>query len=163
FQFPHLYNEEAIYKRAIDAVNKVKEHGVKTICDPTVVGIGRDVRFLERVSKETGVQVVTATGIYTFTEIHTYFQTRSINFMAAIFIRDIEVGIQGTNIKAGFLKCAADVQGITEDVEKVFRAVARAQMKTGVPIMTHSHPASKNGYKQLEIFKEEGVNPNAIM
>lgn len=162
-QFPHLYDEEEIYQKAVKGVQAVKAQGVKTICDPTVVGMGRDVRFLEKVSQETGVQIITATGIYSFTEIPMHFQNRDIDYMTDAFIYDIEVGIQNTPIKAGFLKCAADAPGITPDLDKVFRAIARAQKHTGVPIMTHSHPASGNGLKQLEIFKEEGVNPNSIM
>ncbi|RWR12624.1 phosphotriesterase [Siminovitchia fortis] len=163
FQFPHLYDEEALYQKAVDGVKAVKAQGVKTICDPTVAGMGRDVRFLERVSQETGMQIITATGIYSFTEIPAHFQNRDIDYMTEALIHDIEVGIQNTSIKAGFLKCAADAEGITPDLDKVFRAVARAQKNTGVPIMTHSHPASGNGLKQLEIFIEEGVNPKSIM
>ncbi|GMX61111.1 phosphotriesterase-related protein [Paenibacillus elgii] len=162
-QFPHLYNEEELFQKAVKAVKEVQARGVKTICDPTVMGIGRDVRFLERVALETDMQIVAATGIYSFTEIPAHFQNRDIDYMAEVFIRDIEVGVQNTSIKAGFLKCSADAQGITPDLEKVFRAVARAQKRTGVPIMTHSHPSSGNGLKQLEILQEEGVNPKSIM
>ncbi|MBQ0140420.1 MAG: phosphotriesterase [Kurthia sp.] len=162
-QFPHLYDEENLYKKALDAVKSVQKQGVKTICDPTIAGMGRDVKFLERIANETGIQIVTATGYYSFNEIPMHFQTHDIDYLAEAFIRDIEVGIQNTTIKAGFLKCATEDQGVTPDVEKVLRAVARAQKRTGVPIMTHSHPASENGLKQLEIFLEEGVNPKAIM
>lgn len=83
--------------------------------------------------------------------------------MADLFVRDIQVGIQNTSIKAGFLKCATDAQGITEDVEKVIRAVARAHHKTGVPIMTHSHPTSGNGLLQLNILEEEGVQLSNVL
>lgn len=163
YQFPHLYDEKNIYQKALESVIEAKSRGVNTICDPTVMGIGRDVRFNQRISMETGVQIVSATGIYSFNEIPTYFQNRSINDMANIFVRDIEVGIQNTNIKAGFLKCTADEKGITPDLEKVFRAIGRAQKRTGVPIMTHSHPETRNGLKQLDILEDEEVNPKAIM
>lgn len=163
FQFPHLYDEEKLYRKAVDAVKKVQKQGVKTICDPTIAGMGRDVKFLERVANETGIQIITATGYYSFNEIPRHFQNRDIDYLAEAFIRDVEVGIQNTSIKAGFLKCSAEVDGLTPDVEKVTRAVARAQKRTGVPIMTHSHPSSENGLKQLAIFKEEGVNLNSVM
>ena len=84
--------------------------------------------------------------------------TRSGAQMAEHFVADIERGIQGTDIKAGFLKCAADVHGVTENVEKVHRAVARASVQTGTPIMAHSRPASDTGPRQIEIFREEGVD-----
>jgi phosphotriesterase-related protein len=162
-QFPHLYDDEGDYRKALEQVNAVKARGVQTICDPTVMELGRDIRFMEKISRETGVQVIAATGIYTYHYIPPHFQNRSIDYMAELFVRDIEAGIQNTTIKAGFIKCATDAQGITPDVEKVLRAAARAHLQTGVPIMTHSHPASGTGLKQLDIFADEGVNPERVL
>jgi phosphotriesterase-related protein len=56
------------------------------------------------------------------------------------------------------LKCAADAAGVTEHVEKIHRAVARASIQTGAPIMAHSMPAVGTGPRQVEIFGEEGVD-----
>lgn len=162
-QFPHLYDEEEEFRLAVEQVEAAKGHGVRTIFDPTVLGLGRDVRFMEKVADHTGVQIVAATGAYTFHYLPTRFQAQDVDFLAAQFIRDVEVGIQNTSIKAGFLKCAADAQGITPDVEKAIRAVARAHHQTGLPIMTHSHPASGNGLLQLNLFEEEGVELNHVL
>ncbi|WP_163180286.1 phosphotriesterase family protein [Bacillus mesophilus] len=162
-QFPHLYDEEKEFALAVVQVERVKGLGVSTICDPTVMELGRDIRFIERVARETDMQIIAATGIYSYHYIPPHFQNRDIDYMADLFVRDIEVGVQNTSIKAGFLKCAADAQGITPDVEKVIRAAARAHLKTGVPIMTHSHPASGTGLMQLDILQEEGVNPNRVL
>lgn len=161
--FPHLYDEEEEYQLAVEQVNSVKKYGIKTICDPTVMGLARDIRFMERIAVETGIQIIAATGIFTFHYLPTRFLGEDENFLADVFVRDIEVGIQNTSIKAGFLKCATDSQGITPDVEKVIRATARAHHKTGIPIMTHSHPATGTGLMQLDIFEEEGVDPKNIL
>jgi phosphotriesterase-related protein len=87
---------------------------------------------------------------------------RDEDAIAEIFVHDIEEGIQGTGIKAAFLKCAADAPGVTEHVEKVHRAVAQASVRTGVPIMAHSRPASDTGPRQVEIFREEGVDLSRV-
>src|SRR5436309_14505383 len=63
--FPHVYDEDFEYSRAIEFVSDALDRGVKTICDPTVMEMGRDIRFMKRVAEETGVQLVVATGIYT--------------------------------------------------------------------------------------------------
>lgn len=162
-QFPHLYDEAHEFRQAVASVRAVQQHGVATICDPTIPGLGRDVRFIEKVVQETGIQVIMGTGIYTFNEIPHRFQTRDADYLADIFVRDIEIGMQNTSMKAGFLKCVTDAQGITPDIEKTIRAVARAHGKTGVPIMTHSHPASGMGLRQLDILEEEGVNPDKVL
>lgn len=94
--------------------------------------LGRDIRFVERVARETGLQVVACTGIYTYDRLPLFWQSRSADVMSDAFVHDIEQGIQGTDIKAAFLKCAADEPGVTESVEKVHRACARASVRTGV-------------------------------
>ena len=119
---------------------------------------GRDVRFMKRVADETGVRIVACTGIYSYDYLPHYFANRDVDAMADHFIEDIECGIQGTDIKAAFLKCAADAAGVTENVEKIHRAVARASVQTGAPIMAHSMPAVATGPRQVEIFEEEGVD-----
>jgi phosphotriesterase-related protein len=70
----------------------------------------------------------------------------------------LQQGIQGTDIRAAFIKCAADAPGVTEHVEKIHRAVARASNQVGAPIMAHSMPAAGTGPRQVEIFEEEGVD-----
>jgi len=123
---------------------------------------GRDVSFSRRVSEETGLQVVPCTGIYTYDYLPMFFVTRDADAMADLFVHDIEQSIQGTGIKAAFLKCAADEPGVTENIDKVHRAVARASVRTGAPIMAHSRPASETGPRQIEIFEEEGVDLSKV-
>ena len=52
--------------------------------------------------------------------------------------------------------------GVTENVEKVHRACARASVQTGAPIMAHSRAGRRHGPRQIEIFLEEGVAPEKI-
>jgi phosphotriesterase-related protein len=51
---------------------------------------------------------------------------------------------------------------VTENVEKVHRAAARASLRTGTPIMAHSRPASETAPRQIEIFEEEGVDLSRV-
>jgi phosphotriesterase-related protein len=140
----------------------VKQHGVQTIVEPTAMLLGRDVSLLQRIAEETGLNIVPCTGIYTYDHLPHFFQNRDADAMADLFVHDIEQGIQGTDVKAAFIKCAADEPGVTENIEKVHRAAARASVRTGRPIMAHSRPASRTGPRQVEIFLEEGVAPEKI-
>ena len=162
-QWPHLYDEQQAIERAIGQTKAAQERGVKTIVDPTVMGSGRDIRFMQQVAQQTGMQVIPATGLYTYRDVPYYFHHRSVDHMADVFVYDIEVGIQGTSIQAAFLKCATDTPGITAGVEKVLRAVARAHRRTGVPIMTHSHAPSETGLKQQDILAAEGVDLSRVL
>ena len=147
---------------AVREAKAAVELGIKTICDPTAMFLGRDVDFMRRVSEASGLQVVPCTGIYTYDHLPQFFLNRDPDQIAEFFIADIEQGIQGTEIKAAFIKCAADEPGVNENIEKIHRAAARASLKTGAPIMAHSRPASNTAPRQIEIFEEEGVDPKKV-
>jgi phosphotriesterase-related protein len=161
-QFPHLYDDDQLYADGLAAANAALERGVRSICEPTAMMLGRDIGFIERIARESGLQVFACTGIYTYDHLPTFWVSRTEDQMADAFVHDIEQGIQGTGIKAAFLKCAADEPGVTPNIEKIHRACARASLHTGVPIMAHSRPASNTGPRQVEIFLEEGVAPEKI-
>jgi phosphotriesterase-related protein len=161
-EWPSRYDEQLELDAALVAVNAAKGHGVQTIVDPTAMFGGRDVRFMKRVADETGVRIVACTGIYSYDYLPHYFANRDVDVMADHFVEDIERGVQGTDIRAAFLKCAADAAGVTENVEKIHRAVARASVQTGAPIMAHSMPAVATGPRQVEIFSEEGVDMSRV-
>jgi phosphotriesterase-related protein len=160
--WPGRYDAGAEMAAALEAVGAAKDRGVQTIVDPTAMLGGRDVRFMREVAERTGVRIVPCTGIYTYDFLPHYFENRDADAMAQHFVEDIEQGVQGTDIKAAFLKCAADAPGVTENIEKVHRACARASVQTGAPIMAHSMPAVGTGPKQVDIFLEEGVAPEKI-
>ncbi|HEV2235879.1 MAG TPA: hypothetical protein VGR57_04375 [Ktedonobacterales bacterium] len=162
-QWPHLYDPADERERAIAQVRAAQQHGVATIADPTVMGAGRDARLMQAVVAATGIQLIAATGLYTYNELPPYFANRPIDALADAFVHDIERGIQGTAVRAAFLKCATDEPGMTRGVEHVLRAVARAHRRTGVPIMTHSYPASGTGLLQQDVFASEGVDLTRVL
>jgi phosphotriesterase-related protein len=162
FQWPHLHDEEQEYAEAVEMAQAVLGHGVRTVVEPTAMMLGRDVPFLRRLASEVGLQIVACTGIYTYDHLPINLESRDADFMADLFVHDIEQGIQGTDARAAFIKCAADEPGVNENIEKVHRAAARASVRTGAPIMAHSRPASNTGPRQVEIFLEEGVDPAKI-
>jgi phosphotriesterase-related protein len=162
FQWPHVHDEDEEYAQALEQAKAVLGHGVKTVVEPTAMMLGRDVPFSRRLAQETGLQLVACTGIYTYEHLPINLQTRDADYIAGLFTHDIEHGIQGTDARAAFIKVAADEPGVTDNIEKLHRAAARASLQTGAPIMAHSRPASNTGPRQVEIFLEEGVDPHKI-
>src|SRR3954468_5384187 len=116
--WPSRYDADAELTAALEAVGAARDRGVRTIVDPTAMFGGRDVHFMARVAEQTGVQIVACTGIYTYDYLPHYFENRSEDQIADMFVEDIETGIQRSELKAAFLKCAADAQGVMEHVEK---------------------------------------------
>lgn len=136
-EWPHIVDRDAELGRAIAALEAVKAHGVRTWCDPACLNLGRDARLAQTAAASAGVNVVLATGAYVYESLPRYFRFRDETALADHFVHDAENGIQGTDVRPGFLKCAVDEHGITPDVEKVLRAVAQAHVRTGLPVMTH--------------------------
>jgi phosphotriesterase-related protein len=155
---------------AIERLNELKSRGVDTIVDLTVVGLGRYIPRIARIAAATELNIVVATGLYTYHDVPMFFHYRGPGAplggpepMIEMFVRDIEHGIADTGIKAAILKCATDEPGVTPGVERVLRAVAAAHRQTGVPISTHTHAASRRGLEQQAIFAEEGVDLTRVV
>ena len=161
--YPHLWRRQERIARAVDSLREAKAHGVDTIVDLTVMGLGRDAALAREVSQGSGVNVIVATGMYTYDELPHYFRHRGIDHMADLFVQDIVEGVQGTGVKAAILKVATDEKGVTEGVGMALRAVARAHRRTGVPISTHTHAASERGLDQQRVFVEEGVDLSRVV
>ncbi|HLG98511.1 MAG TPA: hypothetical protein VKX49_19495 [Bryobacteraceae bacterium] len=169
--YPEVWGEED--KRVDEAVARMNElysRGVQSVVDLTVVGLGRYIPRIERVAARTKLQIIVATGIYTYNDIPFYFHFRGPGtpfdgpeVMVDMFVKDIREGIAGTQAKAGILKCCTDQPGLTKGVERVLRAVAQAHRKTGVPISTHTHAHSKRGLDQQRVFREEGVDLSRVI
>lgn len=161
--------------RIAEAAGKLAElaaHGVRTIVDPTVIGIGRHIPRIQRVAERVPeLNIVVATGCYTYDSVPFFFRHRGPGLNAAVpdpmvdmFVRDITEGIAGTGVRAGLLKCAIDREGMTDGVARVMRAVARAHHATGTPITVHTHPGSQSGLAVRRLLcDEEGVDPHRVV
>ena len=169
--FPEGWGEDAAREQtAVDKLNALKAAGVDTIVDPTVIGLGRYIPRIARVAARTELQIVVATGVYTYNDVPMYFHFSgpgtALNGpepMVEMFVRDITEGIADTGVRAGILKCATDEPGLTPGVERVLRAVAQAHRATGVPITTHTHAGTRRGLDQQRIFAEEGVDLSRVI
>ena len=152
--------------RAVNKLKEAKEGGVNTIVDATTTDLGRDINFIAEASRRSGINIIAVSGWWM--EIPRFFQGVmagmgvSVEQLTEVFIREIEEGISGTDIKAGILKAASDYGGVTPQAEPILRAVGRAHLKTGVPIMLHSYSPGQVGWQQLEILKQEGVDPKRV-
>jgi phosphotriesterase-related protein len=169
--YPESWGDEE--KRVADAVarlSELKSRGVDTIVDLTVIGLGRYIPRIQRIAAQTELNIIVATGVYTYNDVPFYFHYQGPGtvlggeeLMVDMFVKDIEEGIVDTGVKAAILKCATDVQGVTPGVERVLRAVAQAHRRTGVPISTHTHAPTERGLEQQRIFREEGVDLSRVI
>ncbi|MEV4365735.1 phosphotriesterase-related protein [Nonomuraea sp. NPDC049637] len=167
---PEGWDLERRAREAAAKLDALKAEGIDTIVDLTVVGLGRYVPAVQRVAELTSVNIVAATGLYTYDALPPYFGNRGPGSLfggpdrlAEFFVRDLTEGIGRTGVKAAMLKCASDHLGMTKGCERVFRAVAEAHLATGAPITTHSHSASRGGLEQQRLLGSLGVDLERVV
>jgi len=175
--YPAEFGDED--ERTADAASKLRSlaaQGIRTIVDPTVVGLGRYLPRIARVAEQVPeLNIIVATGLYTYDSVPFFFRGRGPALNAALgtevpdpmvdmFVSDITEGITGTGIKAGLLKCAIDAPGMTRGVERVMRAVAAAHHRTDVPVMVHTHPGRRTGLEVKRVLCDSaGVDPGRVL
>jgi phosphotriesterase-related protein len=119
--------------------------------------------MLRRASERTGLQIVMGSGWYRHPFLdRQYFETHSTDEIAADIVRDIEVGVADTGIRAGVIGEIACDRVITPAEERSFRAAARAHLRTGATISTHA-ARWPIGHAQLDILCQEGVDPGRVI
>jgi phosphotriesterase-related protein len=166
--WPDEWDEEERVSDAVTKLTALAAQGVRTIVDPTVVGLGRYLPRIRRVNEQVPqLNIVAATGCYTYEDVPFFFHHRGPAVfmdepMVDLFVRDLTDGNHG--VVAGMLKCAIDAPGLTPGVERVMRAVAKAHHLTGAPITVHTHPGSQSGSIVKRVLcDEEGVDPTRVV
>ena len=168
--YPEGFEDEVRIADAIEQLTLAQNSGVQTIVDCTVIGAGRYVPRIQKVAEGVDVNIIVATGVYTYNDVPQYFYFRGPGtmlggeeMMTGFFVKDIVEGVGRTGVKAAILKCATDEPGLTPGVERVLRAVAVAHRETGVPITTHTHAGLRRGLEQQRVFEEEGVDLSRVV
>jgi len=160
--FPGFYDRERVVEMFCEEMETLKPYGVKTFVDPTPITLGRDVELMRRCSERSGINIIACTGVY-WQEAPFFHKGVEADVLAELMIREIEHGMEGSDSKPGFIKCASQLDpGETENNQNMLRAAAAASKATGLPIYTHTNPGSEMGRYQKRIFDEEGIAPEKI-
>jgi phosphotriesterase-related protein len=156
--------------RAQEQLRAVKAAGVDTIVELSVIGLGRSLDLIRRACEGTGLNVVLATGLYTYDVLPRPWHFSGPGTLLAgdepldaLMRADLDAGIEGSGVRAGILKCAIDHAGLTEHVDRVLRSVCRIQRESGRPVCVHTHAPSERGRDALRVLAEEGVDPARVM
>jgi 5-phospho-D-xylono-1,4-lactonase len=145
------------YEASVSELWRFKRAGGKALVDATTLDYGRDASRLKRMSEETGVNVIGTSGFNKYIYFPKWVEALTIEEIQQKLVRDVTIGMDGTDAKAGFLKAGSWNQLIHPLEEKVTRAVARAQLETDAPIWLHTE-AGTMGEELLDILEEEGVD-----
>ena len=148
---PRINEELAAYKAL----------GGGTLVDVTPIGIGRDLARLARLSQATGLHIVAGAGWYrqAYYPAEARIDRRSIDDLADEIVQEFVEG----PVRPGIIgEIGTDKPWVTAQEERVFRAAARAALRTGASVTTHA-VQSDVGLAQLAILEDEGLDPARIV
>jgi phosphotriesterase-related protein len=157
------WDEEERVADAIAKLRRLREGGITTIVEPTAFGLGRNIERIQRINAEVDLNIIVATGVYAFLEMPNFLATRTDAEIADLFVREITEGINGTGVKAAFLKCAVEHFGLIGDVPRILGVIAETATRTGVPVMVHTNAQAQSGLRALEALTTAGVDPRRIV
>lgn len=164
------WDEKLRVADAIEKLNALKAAGIDTIVDPTVVGLGRYLPRIQEVNAQADINIIAATGLYTFDEIPHFFHYRGPGAlfdgpepMTELFVRDITEGIGETGVKAAFLKGVVEERGLTPDQQRVHTAICETHAQTGVPVTVHTNAAEQTGRLVVDFYRERGVDLTKVV
>ena len=158
------YDQAALVRQVLPYLQRVKQLGCHTIVDCTTAYFGRDVRLLRQLSQQSGIQLVTNTGYYgaaddRYIPKHAYQEPAET--IAQRWITEFQKGIDGTDIRPGFIKIALDQGPVSTIDAKLVRAAALTHSATGLTIACHTGNNPKGAQAALAILQEEGIAPEA--
>src|SRR5690348_9030502 len=113
--YPWRFDWEGTRQAIVRELREAKAGGVDALIDLTTPDLGRDVRLVRELARASGMHVIVATGIWR--DVPRSFWQRDLDASADIFVHEIEVGIEDTEIRAGAIKVAHDMGGVTPEGE----------------------------------------------
>jgi len=159
-----LYNESELFGQVVPYLKELRALGVNSIIDCTAAYFGRRVDLLRAFADSTGIQIVTNTGIYGAAAdkyIPAYAFRASPGRIAKKWIKEYRRGIEGTDIKPGFIKLAFDAGEPSPIDSKLFEAGILTHLKTGLPIAVHTGDNVEAVQLQLRLLEKHHVGPHA--
>ena len=133
------------------------ELGGQTVVDPTNLGIGRDPRALQRISRRTGLNIVMGAGFYLEPSHPDYIKRMAVDEIARLIARDCgAVADDMPIVAAGIIGEIGISKDFTAAEEKVLRGAARAAKLSGVPLSIHLPGWERLAHRVLDTIEQEG-------
>ena len=160
------WNPAEVAELVLPFLREAKQAGVKSIFDCTPAFLGRDVRLLQLLAKQSGLQIITNTGYYGAREnkfLPPWAFTETAAQLAQRWITEFNKGIDNTNVRPGFIKIGVDAgTSLSEIHRKLVQAAALTHLATGLTIFSHTGPG-QTAFEEINILQEAGVKPDAFV
>lgn len=148
---------------SVEELGLFQAAGGRTVVEVTNPGIGRDPLKLVEISNRTGMNIVMGSTWYIGTTHDESLRHRSIDDLAAELLTEVNIGVSGTGVRPGVLGELGISEDFTASEERCLRAAARAQVKSGLPLLIHLPGWHRLGGRVLDVIEEEGAPSSAVV
>jgi len=138
---PHRWDADAVVAKMQPYLEELVALGVRAFVDATPAYLGRDVGVLRRLSIATGLHILTNTGWYKPPYLPPRAFDLSAEEIATEWIAEYEDGIDGTDVRPGFIKIAVNPGTLDPTQRKIVQAAAYTHLATGLIVASHTGEA----------------------
>ncbi len=140
-------------------LQRARECGITTLIECTPAYLGRNVHLLQRLSKTSGLHILTNTGYYGAANdrfLPRCIHDLSVERLAEKWTGEWRNGIEGTGVHPGFIKIGVDPGTLSEQDAMLVRAAAQTQRATGLTVASHTTDTTSL-FEQLRLLEQEQV------
>jgi phosphotriesterase-related protein len=141
---------------------EIAAQGVTALVECSTVGVGRNLPVLQRLAEATPIHILAPTGVYRDAYIPEALRGTSEADLGSLWIREMTEGIEGTAVRAGFIKLAMSDDGPTALEVRNLRAAARASEATGCVIASHTI-GGRVAREEMEVLAKAGLDLNRFI
>lgn len=151
-----------VIRRVDPEISRARAVGVTAIVEPTTIGVGRRADILRAVSEASGMPLVAPTGVYREPWVPPWAHAVDEGGLRDVMIGELAGEIEGTGVRAGWIKVSASDEGLTETETRILRAAAEAAVATGATVGSHTI-RGRVALEQLDILEKGGLHPGRFV
>jgi phosphotriesterase-related protein len=133
------------------------EAGATALVECSTVGVGRNMRVLQRLAEVSPIHIIAPTGVYRQAFIPASLREISEDNLSKLWVKELTEGIEGTSARAGFIKLAMSDDGPTALEVRNLRAAVQASKITGAVIASHTI-GGKVARAEMDILQDAGLD-----
>lgn len=131
--------------------------GVTALVECSTVGVGRNLAVLQSLAEATTIHILAPTGVYRDAFIPESLREWSENDLADLWTKELTNGIEGTSIRAGFIKLAMSDDGPTTLEIRNLKAAASASQNTGAVVAIHTIGGTV-ARQEMDVLEKAGLD-----
>ncbi len=140
-----------------------RQRGGVSILETSAPGIRGDIRDTKRIAAAAGVNIIASTGLYVGVSWRDAFEDCDNEAFKDYLRKEIEIGIDDTDIRAGHIKAA--IRHGEDNEMKFFKASAEISKEKNILLTAHTSrgTAPEKRREMLHLLLDAGIDPGKLL